>query len=174
MLDDWASLGDRLDGLWATLEPDAWAVTVTEPADNVDLGPVPLGRLALARLTEVDVHGGDLDIDLADWSTTLVDVALPTRLAWLETRRTSHREADRSVQGSWLLVADELRWLVAVDGDRVTSMPVHGSVAPPRATISGTRRDLLALLLGRERLQPLEITGDAEFAARFERAFPGP
>lgn len=95
VLDDWASLAHRLDALWATLEPDAWAVTVTEPTDNADLGPVPLGRLALARLTEIDLHGVDLDVGFPDRSTTLVAVALPTRLAWLATRRTNHREVDR-------------------------------------------------------------------------------
>lgn len=174
VLDDWADTAARLDALWGSLDGNQWSVTVTEPADNVDLGPVTLGRLALARLTEVDVHGVDLDIGFPDWSDILVDVALPTRLALLATRRTNHRDFDRSLDGSWLLVAGAFRWVVSVEGDRVTSTPMRGTVNRTRATISGTRRDLLALLLGRERLQPLEITGDTEFGASFERAFPGP
>jgi uncharacterized protein (TIGR03083 family) len=174
VLDDWERAAGRLDDLWSSLGPQQWAATITEPADNLDLGEVPLGRLALARLTEVDVHGVDLDVGFPDWSDVLVDVALPTRLAWLSTRRTNHREFDRSLRGSWLLVADGFRWTVSVDGDRVGSTPADPNVDQPRATITGTRHDLLALLLGRPRRQPLEIDGDTEFGAAFERAFPGP
>ncbi|HET9609566.1 MAG TPA: hypothetical protein VFP06_08155 [Acidimicrobiales bacterium] len=116
----------------------------------------------------------DLDVGFPDWSPTLVDVALPTRLAWLPARRSNHRDVDRSLHGSWLLVGDGFRWIVSVDGDRVRSAPAGPTVARARATISGTRRDLLALLLGRRRRRPLEIDGDLDFGAAFERAFPGP
>ncbi|HEX6416954.1 MAG TPA: hypothetical protein VFZ77_00610 [Acidimicrobiales bacterium] len=71
-------------------------------------------------------------------------------------------------------VGDGFRWIVSVDGDRVRSAPAGPTVARARATISGTRRDLLALLLGRRRRRPLEIDGDLDFGAAFERAFPGP
>ncbi len=174
VLDEWDRAATRLDDAWSSLGQDAWAVTISEPTDNRDLGEVPLARLALARLTEVDIHGVDLDIGFPDWSEVLVDVALPTRLAWLATRRTNHREFDRSVEGTWLLVADGFRWTVSVVDGRVSSAPAHHVVDPPRATISGSRRDLLALLLGRRRRRPLDIGGDAEFGAAFERAFPGP
>jgi uncharacterized protein (TIGR03083 family) len=169
-----ADAADRLDGLWSSLEPDAWATPVTEPADNTDLGTIPLARLALARLTEVDVHGVDLDVGFPDWSDTLIDFAPPVRLGWLSTRRTNHRDFDRSLQGQWLLVAGNFRWIVAVDGDRVSSSPAGPEIDPPRATIIGTRRDLLALLLGRPRLRALEFAGDVHFGAMFEQAFPGP
>jgi hypothetical protein len=133
-----------------------------------------LARLALARLTEVDVHGTDLGIGFPDWSTTLVDVALTTRLGWLATRRTNHRAFDRSISGSWLLRAtDGPTWLVAVDGETVVSRPASPEEAA-LATVEGTSRDLLALLLGRAPLHPLCITGDAELGASFSRAFPGP
>jgi uncharacterized protein (TIGR03083 family) len=174
VLSDWARAAARLDDVWASLAPEAWSTTVTEPADNADLGPVPLARLALARLTEVDVHGVDLDIGSPDWSTTLVDLALPARLAWLSTRRANHRDVDRSLQGSWLLVGDDLRWTVTVTGDRTRSAPAGPTTDPARATLVGSRRDLLALLLGRPRRRPLQIEGDVEFGAAFGRAFPGP
>ena len=174
VLNDWGRAAGRLDDLWLSLDQQAWAVTVTEPADNCDLGAVPLARLALSRLTEVDVHGVDLDVGFADWSDVLIDVALPTRLAWLPTRRTNHRDFDRSLHGSWLLVADGFRWIVSVEGDRVTSIPARPTIDRARATITGTRRDLLALLLGRPRLHSVAIDGDLEFGASFERAFPGP
>lgn len=100
--------------------------------------------------------------------------ALPTRLAWLSTRRANHREVDRSLQGTWLLVADDVRWTVSVDGDGVHSAPAGPGAVMARAAISGTRRDLLALLLGRPPLHALTIDGDLAFGAAFERAFPGP
>jgi hypothetical protein len=57
-----------------------WTVAVTEPDDNRDLGPVSLGRLALVRLTEVEVHGTDVAIGLGPWSHVFVREALPMRL----------------------------------------------------------------------------------------------
>ena len=174
VLADWADAASRLDRRWSSLPDDAWTVTADEPADNPDLGPMSLARMALARLTEIDVHAVDLDVGFPDWSATLVDAALPARLARLATRRTNHREFDQSIQGSWLFVTDDLAWLVAVDGERVTSSPAGDDVVTPRATIAGSRRDLLALLLGRPRQRPLEITGDVAFGEQFERAFPGP
>jgi hypothetical protein len=42
------------------------------------------------------------------------------------------------------------------------------------ASIRGTSRDLLALLLGRTPTARLSLGGDLELAAAFNRAFPGP
>ncbi len=176
VLDDWQSTATALDTTWSRLDDVQWRTEVMEPADNPDLGTFPLARLALARLTEVDVHATDLGIDAPDWSTTLVEVALPTRLAWLGTRRTNHRVFDRSIRGSWLLIAtDGPRWLVAVDQDRVESRRVtDDDRAHAQATIEGSSRDLLALLLGRPPRAPLRFSGDVTFAHTFEKAFPGP
>lgn len=175
VLGDWAQAATRLDRVWASLDSRDWAMTVREPVDNPDLGAVPLARFALARLTEVDVHAADLGIGFPDWSATLVDVALPTRLGWLPTRRTNHRRADSSIRGTWHLVGDDgFRWRVAVDGDQVESRPAEIGDASPRATIAGSCRDLLALLLGRPVLEPLKIEGDPAFGEAFSGAFPGP
>lgn len=175
VLADWAASADRLDRRWTSLDGHDWATTVREPADNADLGAIPLARFALARLTEVDVHGTDLGIGFPDWSRTLVEVALPTRLGWLPTRRTNHRGFDASICGAWHLVGDPgFRWLVSVDGHHVESRPVEARDGAPRATIEGSRRDLLALLLDRPRRRPLRIEGDAAFGEAFSRAFPGP
>jgi uncharacterized protein (TIGR03083 family) len=174
VLDDWESASVELDEEWGALREHEWAIEVVEPANNPDLGRIPLARLALARLTEVDVHGTDLGIGVADWSRTLVEVGLPTRLHWLAARRTNHRSVDRSIRGSWLLVAtDGPTWLVTVAGDRVDSRPSVPS-DDPRAVIEGSARDLLALLLGRPRRDPLRFSRDMAFARSFERAFPGP
>ena len=169
-----SSTAHELDEEWARLGEADWARDVVEPADNPDLGTVPLGRLGLARLLEVDVHGTDLGIGFPDWSTTLVDVALPTRLAWLATRRTNHRAFDRTLQGSWMLVAsDGPTWLVSVDRERVESRPAVAD-DDPTATIEGSARDLLALLLGRPATRPLLVRGDTGFGHAFSTAFPGP
>lgn len=80
VLDDWGSAATELDRAWSAIRGDRWSIDVVEPSDNPDLGTVPLARLALARLTEVDVHGTDLGIGIPDWSSVLVDVGLPTRL----------------------------------------------------------------------------------------------
>ena len=174
VLDEWEDVGGRLDDLWDSLVDDDWTLDVTEPADNPDLGTIPLSRLALARLTEVDVHGTDLGIGFSDWSDTLVELGLPIRLEWLATRRTNHRDFDRSLNGTWLLAShDGFRWEVTVDGTTVESRPADNSTSP-RATITASRRDLLALLLGRPPRVPPNVSGDADFAEAFSRAFPGP
>jgi len=176
VLADWGATAQRLDERWLALPADDWATEVREPDDNPDLGTVPLSRLALARLTEVDVHGTDLGLGLPHWSATLVRVGLPTRLGWLATRRANHRAVDGTLRGSWRLQAtdQELRWLVRVDGKRVIESRPAEPTDDADATIEGTARDLLALLLGRPGLASLHRSGDAALAAAFERAFPGP
>ena len=131
VLDDWQAAATELDRTWSTLDDTQWSTEVVEPAANPDLGTVTLGRLALARLTEVDVHATDLGIDAPDWSSTLVEVGLPTRLAWLSTRRTNHRAFDRTIRGAWMLHAtDGPRWLVTVDDDLVNSRPASEPTTP--------------------------------------------
>jgi len=159
---------------WASIEGSEWEVMVTEPGDNPDLGPLPLDRLALMRLTEVEVHGDDLGLGLGDWSETFVEAALPFRLDRLNTRRTNHRAFDDRLEGSWLVVADHgPAYLVTVDGADVRSEPADPN-ASASALIRGSRRDILALLLGRPTTGPLTMAGDLTFAASFQRAFPGP
>jgi hypothetical protein len=174
VVDDWASAAAELDRVWSSVDRGGWSTDVVEPAANPDLGTIPLVRLALARLTEVDVHGTDLGIEVSDWSSTLIEVALPVRLRWLSTRRTNHRRFDHSLRGSWLLEStDGLRWLVAINNDGVASRRANDD-EDAVATIRGSSRDLLALLFGRPRHECLEVAGNADFAEAFERAFPGP
>jgi len=174
VVNDWEAAASSLDWEWSAVEDVQWGTEVLEPAGNPDLGTIPLARLALARLTEVDVHGTDLGIGAADWSPTLVEVGLPTRLRWLSTRRTNHRAFDRSIEGAWLLNAtDGPRWLVSIHRGAVESRPAR-ETDDARAVIEGSSRDLFALLLGRPRRRQLRFRGDVAFAASFEKAFPGP
>jgi hypothetical protein len=169
-----AAHSDELRTCWAGLTAEQWSLDVVEPAGNPDLGPLPLARLPLLRLTEVEVHGTDLDLALDDWSELFVNVALPFRLEWLNTRRTNHQHFDAGLQGSWLLIAnDGPTYIVSVNGDAVTSRRADRAT-PATATIEGTSRDLLALLLGRPTRKPLQLRGDQPFARSFSAAFPGP
>lgn len=169
-----AKESNELQAAWHSLDERQWELTVTEPAGHPDLGALPLVRLPLLRLTEVEVHGSDLDVGLDDWSAVFVRTALPFRLEWLNTRRSNHRPVDRRAEGAWLLRAiDGPAYLVTVVAGRVESRPAEPSDAP-RATIEATSRDLLALLLGRPLLSPPVLAGDTQFAEAFSRAFPGP
>ena len=169
-----ALLSEELHQAWIALDAGAWTVDVVEPTQNPDLGPVSLGRLPLLRLTEVEVHGSDLGLNLADWSEIFVNVVLPMRLEWLNIRRTNHRAFDTDLEGSWLLVAtDGPTHKVRVNGAAVESRPASPD-ASARAVIEASSRDLLALLLGRTPHTPPVIRGDVAFGTFFRRAFPGP
>jgi maleylpyruvate isomerase len=165
---------EELHKVWSSLEPDAWNLDVVEPEENPDLGTLPLARLPLLRLTEVEVHGSDLGIGLNDWGELFVRLVLPMRLDWLNARRVNHRSVDANLNGSWLLVAtDGPTYRVSVNGANVESRPANPS-SSARAVIKATSRDLLALLLGRPFHAAPVITGDASFGEAFSDAFPGP
>jgi Mycothiol maleylpyruvate isomerase N-terminal domain len=164
----------RLDQAWSMLRAESWHLEVTEPTDNADLGRIPLSRLALLRLTEVEVHGSDLGLQLGEWSTTFIDTALPMRLEGLTTRTPIARTLDALGGGAWLLVAsDGPTYRVSVSEGVVAATPTT-SDSRARAILEATSRDLLALLLGRPLHQELRITGDRAFGEAFSAAFPGP
>ena len=169
-----ACLNDELNQEWSTLDTAAWDIEVVEPPDNRDLGSVPLRRLPLLRLTEVEVHGTDLGLTIGDWSEIFISTVLPMRLEWLNTRRANHRAFDTELGGSWLLVAtDGPTYRVRVNGPNVESRAASPD-AQARAVLVATSRDLLALLLGRPLRTPPVVSGDAAFGTAFSRAFPGP
>jgi len=163
-----------LHQVWEALGTAAWELTVREPADNPDLGAIPLAQLPLSRLTELEVHGTDLDLGLTDWSDLFVRAALPSRLEGLMRRRTNHREFDGALQGSWLLrTTDGPSFVVSVTGSDVRTVPAN-ETSVATAVLEGSSRDLLALVLGRPAQGRLVRGGDLGFAAAFPRAFPGP
>ncbi len=169
-----------LDRRWADLAPADWDRRLTEPVDNLDLGSIPLSVLATLRLTEAEVHGTDLAIGMADWSSTFVAVALPQRLRWLPDRRSNHRAVDESIDGSWLLRStDGPSFLIAAVADRVDVQTLaqdlrRGTDVEADAVLTGPARDLLGFVLGRTDLGQLAVDGDRGLAARFLAAFPSP
>lgn len=168
-----AGTSANLDSLWQSLEPGQWTLRVQEPADNTDLGPITLGMLALLRLTEVEVHGQDLDIGCTPWSDVFVRTALPMRVRWLGKRRSNHASPDQSIEGRWVLrPSDGKAFLISASRSGVEIS--EGSEVDGDAEISGSRRDLLALLLGRIEVSALSISGDLHLAESFADAFPAP
>ncbi len=176
-LDVVAALDDearRLDERWSRVDQRHWQRSIEEPEGNRDLGPITLETLALLRLTEVEVHGTDLDLGCAPWSDTFVVAALPMRLGWLPSRRSNHRGADRSVDGSWAFVVIEgPSFLIEARGGKV-EVQEHAAEPTADSTFVGTGRQLLAFILGRESLERLQIRGDRDLAASFLTAFPAP
>jgi uncharacterized protein (TIGR03083 family) len=163
-----------LDQAWRDLTKLQWSTEVVEPKGNVDLGPRGLDALVLLRLTEVEVHGTDLDVGLPDWSEVFVHTALPVRVQWLETRGRSPRATAPRSRVSWLLKPSEgAAHLVTLDDDVVKTEPADVDTKAD-ATIEGTSRDLLALLLGRRARNRLRTRGSVEVATSFSRLFPGP
>lgn len=161
------STADDLSAGWQRLSASDWDLSVTDR----DHGEVALSRFLALRLTEVEVHSVDLGLPGLDgWSETFVETLLPLRFGWLGSAR--HRgDADHNLNGSWILTDRETAWLVQASGDDA----VAGEVATARSAdcrLIGTRRDLLALLLGRP--AEVERLGLPELAHGFKAAFPGP
>jgi maleylpyruvate isomerase len=172
---DLAAASARLADAWAELSVDDWARPVDEPGTNMDLGPIDLATLAMLRLTEVDVHGSDLGVGLDDWSDTFVTLGLPFRASWT-ARRSRQRAggAPPALLGSWVLQATDgsaFRLMATASGTKAEAT-VQAEVG--EAVVKGSRRDLLALLLGRPPIGPLAYDGDVERGRRFAEAFPGP
>lgn len=135
----------ELDGTWSAVEH--WPLNVHEPADNPDLGTVRLLDLPMFRLTEIEVHGTDLDVGMPDWSDRLIHAGLLTRIERLARR-------PQLAPGAWKLVAEG----GPLDGLEETV----GDGSEPEV-IRASSRDLFALTLGRIHLSD-------SFAA----AYPGP
>ena len=190
-----SSEGEGLAAAWAVLGPDDWSTPVAppRPADGGDTaGPPPgeeptvdLAFHGVLRLTEVEVHGSDLDVGLDRWSDTFVEVGLPFRLAGLAARRR-RPDAAPDVHARWLLRdtggPSHLVTIAGPDVTVTTSPTGPDAPAPPQgtagaadlidATAEGSAYDLLAFLLGRP--APALVLSDPSLPARFGATFPGP
>jgi maleylpyruvate isomerase len=161
--------------IWHAVPWERWGKPFTE----TELGTAQFGRLVGLRLTEVEVHHSDLAVGFGprDWSGELTQTCLPLRLASLERYRR-RPDADQTIDGTWLLVCDDLdrRWHVRADHAEVAIVDIEPASRDDDADVvlRGTATDLTALLLGRQDPAMLAVSGDTERAAAFKRAFPGP
>jgi len=160
----------ELGEVWRTLPQSQWGTSVTE----ADLGSMQLGRLVALRLTEIEVHHADLAVAFGprDWAPEFARGCLPLRVASLPRLRRRF-DADRVVEGTWVLVCDEIdrQWWVETHGAD-TEIGEAGTRAD--TVLRGTAIDLMALLLGRQSPAMLAVAGDTARALEFKLAFPGP
>ena len=170
-----AKCSDELLRLWSALTDDDWRLEGSKQGDTFDLRSLSLADLALLRLTECEVHGADLGLELDDWSPFFVSLALPFRVALLRARRAYQPRIPATTTGSWLLIAtDGPSHVVSVAHGKVQSRQCTPDTTPATAAIEATSRDLLALLLGRPPLGRVSFTGDVAFGRSFTHVFPGP
>ncbi|MFZ0215169.1 MAG: maleylpyruvate isomerase N-terminal domain-containing protein [Candidatus Dormiibacterota bacterium] len=164
---------DELRDRWARLEPPQWERRFVEGR----IGAMALARLIPLRLTELEVHGSDLDagLEIAGWSDALVSICLPLRVAWLPVHHRDRPDAALTCDGSWLLRATDTgaRWLVQARGPDAWCR-VAGARDDAEGEIAGPARSLLAYLLGRMPPDPPAAVGGEVALVRFKRAFPGP
>ena len=163
-----AEAADRLQRRWEARTAEQWHLDVDEPPDNPDLGTLSLGTFAALRLTEVEVHGTDLGLGLADWDPWFVQHGLTFRMARLGRLRIL--DAPRQ---AWLLRAEHPMFGLRIVAEAGT---VHAEVDTEarqgdQVIRLASDRDRLALLLGRPLLEP---SPDAEAVEEFRSAVPGP
>lgn len=172
-----ASLAERsafLDAVWTKIADSEWELPLLEPGENQDLGAITLGHLVVLRLTEVEVHGTDLDIAASDWSDVFVRAALPMRVHWLAERRPHPEIADHTIRGTWVLAPDDGETYSITASSEGVAVDIGDTVGAEVARLHGTRRSLLAFLLGRASIARLDVSGNSDLASRFHQAFPPP
>ena len=165
----------ELADVWAGLSPDDWGRPVVDSHEAGEFKRMPLtiGDLALLRLTEVEVHGTDLDIGLRRWSNQFVEAALPRRISWLGRRTPPKLPESAEFPMTWLLAAtDGPSYLVRIDEARQTTAEVATFDAAARHRIEGPSVDLLATILGRGVSPDLHAPPPAIESLR--QTFPGP
>ncbi len=147
-----------LAGLWAGLDEGDWGIVAYEHEETRSLGDPTLRELGLLRLTEVQIHGDDLQVGLGPWPAAFGRAVLPQRVARLRL------DTEQLPDGVWLLSASDL-------GDHLVPPRAQG---PPDVRFRATANDLVALLTGREPTGPIAVDGDPDMAAAFLGAIVGP
>ena len=125
-------------------------------------------------------HHADLAFGFGprEWSPALTRTCLPLRVGSL-TRLRRRPDADRTINGSWILECDDLdrRWSVYAQHGEVRIDEIEPSDRDKTnadVVLRGSALDLTAVLLGRQNPAMLAVSGDAARAAAFKQAFPGP
>lgn len=151
-----------------SLDADAMASLIIEHPDNRDLGEMTVGDLVRMRLTEVQAHGDDLDLELSPWPTDFGKAVIGQRVARVQQRATS------SAGWEVLLVvtdASALSATVSAEGVLVDARPAEMTAA---SRLVGTANAHVAMLLGRGAEADLTKEGDVEQAQAFLASVIGP
>ncbi len=156
---------------WEQVDIEQWAKTFQMDR----LGTIQLSRLVALRLTELEIHHGDLGVGYGphSWSAAFVESCLPLRIAWLAVHHRNRVEADLTICGRWLLRTPERSWLVTASETEAKCVLAEPTT-PVDVAISGSAPDLLAFLLGRRPSTPLRVDGMLALFQQFKLAFPGP
>lgn len=155
----------ELDELWGQLRDEDWDRSmVPHPGDDDTVGSMSLRDLALLRLTEVMVHGSDLGLGLARWPLTFGQTVLPLRIERAQVRHADGFEAVVEFAATDA-AARRVRF---ADGAALVTDEV------PDLTVSAVANDLVALLLGRQPLGGVTVSGEAELVVRFRDGVIGP
>jgi maleylpyruvate isomerase len=171
-LESFVRTSSELESTWRELPRSSWEMSYL---DDPGRGRIGLARLVAQRLTELEVHHGDLGSRYgpSTWSEEFVEICLPLRIAWLPVHHRARVDADTTVEGSWLFRSPEGSWKVTASGSRSTAEQTTPEEAAD-VTMDGSGAALLAYLLGREPPSALSVHGDRQLFSRFKLGFPGP
>src|SRR5205085_1868703 len=127
----------------------------------------PMAAVAVQRWMDVEAHHVDLGVGYtaAAWPLALVDAALPLTVQSLVSLRR-RPDADRSVLGTWRLMRTDGagEWAVRAGADEA-SMVEPGDAD---CSLSGPGWALLAVALGRDHGDVVDVEGDAAMASRLK------
>ncbi len=156
----------ELDDVLAGVAEAEWSLHV-EPSTDGDLGAIALSDLLTLRLTEVEVHGTDLNLGLEPWADVFGRAALEQRLA---------RARFEAIVGAVPIAVESVApdvgtWVVRIDADGKASVSPTG---PAEATVTATANDHVAMLLGRTPATAPDVAGDREAAAVYRGRIVGP
>ncbi len=155
----------ELDDVLASVTEAQWNLRVDLSTEG-DLGAIALWDLLTLRLTEVEVHGTDLDLGLDAWSEVFGRVAFEQRLD-----RARFAATDASALSVEIVAPGVGIRVVTIAPDGEASVASPGGAA---ATLTATANDHVALLLGRRPATMPDIAGDVEAAAAYLSRIVGP
>ncbi len=158
VIDSFARETDLLQEVWQRVALADWSLPVFELGETASELSMDLTRLALLRLTEVEVHGTDLNAGLGPWSTVFGPAVIALAASLIETWPGG--------AGVWLLrphQAAEQTVVVNADGS-VEGRPVRASDVPD-VVVTGPPNSMVAVLFGRAPISSLDFSGDTSLIA---------
>lgn len=149
---------ELLHEVWQRVALADWSLPVFELGETASELSMDLTRLALLRLTEVEVHGTDLNAGLGPWSTVFGPAVIALTASLIESWPGG--------AGMWLLrphQAAEQTVVVNPDGSAEGRPVQSGDVAD--VVVTGPPNSMVAVLLGRAPTSSLDYSGDTSLIA---------